>query len=108
MRKIRKNDLVVVTAGKDKDRQGVVLEVIEKKGKSLRVRVEGVNIVKRHTKTTSPEKPGGILQKEASIDISNVALFNQATGKRDKVGFTVLADGRKIRVYKSTKEAVDL
>lgn len=104
MRKIKKGDLVIVIAGKDKGRQGVVLSVVKK---GIRVIVEGVNIIKRHTRgNPSTQTPGGIIQKEASIAISNVALFNKATGKADRVGFKILEDGRKVRFYKSTKEVV--
>lgn len=113
MRKIRKGDSVVVIAGKDKGRQGLVLDVLEGKGKgcmgSLRVRVEGINLIKRHTKPNpAKENPGGIIEREASIDISNVAILNQATGKPDRIGFKALEDGRKVRVFKSTKEVVDV
>jgi large subunit ribosomal protein L24 len=109
MRKIKKGDSVVVIAGKDKGRKSVVLSVIEpKKGKNLRVRVEGVNMIKRHTKPNpAAENPGGIIEQEASIDISNIAAFNKATDKKDRINFKVLEDGRKVRVYKSTGEVVD-
>lgn len=104
MRKIKKGDLVIVIAGKDKGRQGTVLSVIQD---GLRIVVEGINMVKRHTRGNPQQQiPGGIVSKEASIDISNVALFNQATGKADKVGFKILEDGRKVRIYKSTQEVV--
>src|SRR5258708_5626484 len=104
MRKIKKGDVVMVIAGKDKGRQGAVLAMVKK---GMRVIVEGINIVKRHTRgNPSTQTPGGIIQKEASIAVSNVALFNQATGKADRVGFKVLEDGRKVRFYKSTQEVV--
>ncbi len=112
MRKIKKGDPVVVISGKDKSRQGVVLAVIGAKDRctdGLRVIVEGINLVKRHTKPNpAAEKPGGIIEKEASIAISNVAIFNNATGKKDRIGFKVLDDGRKVRVFKSTGEVVDV
>jgi len=109
MRKIKKGDSVVVIAGKDKGRESVVLSVIEsKQGKSLRVRVEGVNMIKRHTKPNpAVDNPGGIIEQEASIDISNIAALNKATGKKDRINFKILEDGRKVRVYKSTGEVVD-
>jgi large subunit ribosomal protein L24 len=111
MRKIKKGDEVIVQAGKDKGRRGVVLSVLRSKGMhadAMKLLVEGVNLIKRHTKgNPQQEKPGGIIEKEASIAISNVAIFNQATGKADRVGFKVLEDGRKIRFFKSTGEAVD-
>lgn len=105
MRKIKKGDVVVVTKGKDRDRQGVILSVLDEVS---RVVVEGVNRVKRHTKPNpSLQLPGGIIEKEASIHISNVALLNKATGKGDRVGFKVLENGHKVRVFKSTQEMVE-
>src|SRR5690349_2985791 len=103
MRKIKKGDAVKVMTGRDKGRQGTVLSVHES-----RLLVEGINLIKKHTKS-NPDKQieGGIIQKEAPIDISNVALLNKATGKADRVGFKILEDGRKVRVYKSTGEVVD-
>jgi len=109
MRKIKKGDEVIVSAGKDKGRRGIVKSVLRAKGihsDALRVLVEGVNLVKRHTRGNGQDKPSAIIEKEASMAISNVALFNQVTGKADRVGFKVLEDGRKIRVFKSTGEAV--
>jgi large subunit ribosomal protein L24 len=74
-----------------------------------RVLVENVNMVKRHTKPDpGRNKPGGIVEKEAPIHISNIAMFNPATGKADRVGFKSLEDGSKVRVFKSTGEAVDI
>lgn len=104
MNKIRKGDDVVVTTGKDKGKRGVVLRMLE----SGSLVVEGVNRVKKHTKP-NPMKghQGGIVEKEMPIDISNVALFNPATQKADRVGFKTLEDGRKVRVFKSNGEVVD-
>lgn len=103
--KIKKGDTVVVQKGKDAGRQGVVLTVLQ----IGRIIVEGVNLVKRHTKADpSKDSAGGIIEKEASISLSNVALWNQATGKADRVGYKFLEDGRKVRVYKSTGEVVDV
>jgi large subunit ribosomal protein L24 len=104
MNKIRRGDEVVVTTGRDKGKRGAVLSVLD----TGRVVVEGVNKVKRHTRP-NPMKgvAGGILEKEMSIDISNVALFNGATQKADRVGFKTLGDGRKVRVFKSNGEVVD-
>ncbi len=110
MRKIRKGDSVVAVVGKDKGRQGVVLAVIGKEHstKGLRVVVEGLNLVKHHTKANpAQEKPGGIVEREASLAISNVAILNRETGKADRVGFKKLEDGRKVRVFKSTGEVID-
>ncbi len=104
MSKIRKGDQVILNSGKDKGKQGLVLRVLE----SGHVLVEGLNLVKKHTKA-NPMKglAGGVIAKEMPIDISNVALFNGATQKGDRVGFRALDDGRKVRVFKSNGEAVD-
>ena len=103
MSKIRKGDEVVISVGRDKGRRGTVSAVLED-----RVIVENLNMVKRHTKP-NPQRniPGGIVQKEASIHISNVKVWNTAAGKGDRVGFKVLADGRKVRYFKSNDEVVD-
>ena len=103
MNKIRKGDEVVVTAGRDKGRRGTVVKVLEG-----RVVVEGISVVKRHTKP-NPQRQiqGGIVEKEASIDLSNVALWNPVAKKGDRVGIRTLADGRKVRFFKSNKETVD-
>lgn len=103
MNKIRKGDEVVITVGKDRGRRGTVSDVLEG-----RVIVESLNMVKRHTKP-NPQRniPGGIVQKEASIHISNVMLWNTAASKGDRIGFKVLADGRKVRYFKSNNEVVD-
>ena len=105
MNKIRKGDDVIVTAGKDKGKRGAVSRVLD----SGKVIVENVNMAKRHTKA-NPNKgePGGILEKEMPLDISNIALFNPATGKGDRVGFKILEDGRKVRIFKSNDEVVDV
>ncbi|HEY0938771.1 MAG TPA: 50S ribosomal protein L24 [Steroidobacter sp.] len=103
MKKIRKGDEVVVIAGRDKGRRGTVTKVLED-----RVVVEGVNMVKRHTKP-NPQRnvQGGIIEKETSIDLSNVMLWNPMTKKGDRVGIRTLADGKKVRFFKSNKETVD-
>ena len=104
MNKIRKGDDVVVTTGKDKCKRGVVLNWLD----ADRLLVEGINRVKKHTKP-NPLKgdQGGIIEKEMPINISNVALFNPATQKADRVGFKQLDDGRKVRVFRSNGEVVD-
>ena len=103
MNKIRKGDAVVVIAGKDKGKRGTVLNCLD--GQLV---VEGVNRVKKHAKPNPMKgEPGGIVDKEMPIHISNVALFNGATQKGDRVGFKVLEDGRKVRVFKSNGEVVD-
>ncbi|MBU0751807.1 MAG: 50S ribosomal protein L24 [Gammaproteobacteria bacterium] len=104
MNKIRKGDDVIVIAGKDKGKRGTVLA----RGDDQRLLVEGVNRVKKHTKPNPMKgQPGGIVEKEMSIHISNVALFNPATQKADRVGVKALDDGRKVRVFKSNSEVVD-
>ena len=104
MRKIRKGDDVVVITGKDKGRRGLVLRMLDD-GHLL---VEGVNKVKKHMKP-NPAKgvTGGIVEKEMPLDISNIALFNPATQKADRVGIKVLEDGRKVRYFKSNGEVLD-
>ena len=101
--RIKKGDQVVVTAGKDKGKKGDVVRV-----DGDRVVVSNVNVVKRNTKP-NPQAgvAGGVVEREASIHISNVALFNPATGKGERIGFKVLEDGRKLRVFRSSGEALD-
>lgn len=101
--RIKKGDQVVVNAGKDKGKQGEIVRV-----DGDRVVVAGLNIVKRHTKP-NPQAgvAGGVVEREASIHISNVAVVNPATGKGERVGFKVLEDGRKLRVFRSSGEALD-
>ncbi|BAZ95067.1 50S ribosomal protein L24 [Thiohalobacter sp. COW1] len=104
MRKIKKGDEVVVTAGKDKGKRGSVLRVLD----DDRLIVENVNVVKKHQKPNpGAGVAGGIMQKEAPIQVSNVMLFNPQTSKGERVGFKTLEDGRKVRVFKSTGEVVD-
>lgn len=100
---IKKGDQVVVNAGKDKGKQGEVVRV-----DGDRVVVANVNIVKRHTKP-NPQAgvAGGVVEREASIHISNVNVLNPASGKGERVGFKVLEDGRKLRVFRSSGEALD-
>ena len=104
MRKIKRDDEVIVIAGRDKGKRGKVLSVLGKD----RLIVSGVQMVKKHQKP-NPQAgvPGGIVQKEAPIQISNVAIFNPATDKADRVGFKILEDGNKVRVFKSNGEVVD-
>lgn len=105
MRKIRKGDMVVVLAGKDRGARGTVLRVIDDE----RVVVENVNVVKKHQRP-NPQRglAGGIIDKEMPLHISNVALYNPAKGGPDRVGFKILEDGRKVRVFKSNGEVVDV
>lgn len=103
MNRIRKGDQVVVITGKDKGKKGEITRVA-----GDRVIVANINVVKRHTKANPQAgQAGGIVEREAPIHISNVMLFNPATGKGDRVGFKVLEDGRKVRVFRSSGEAVD-
>jgi large subunit ribosomal protein L24 len=103
--KIKKGDEVIVTTGKDKGKRGTVMRVFD----DDRLIVENVNMAKKHTKP-NPNKgePGGILDKEMPLHISNVALYNPARGKGDRVGFKILEDGRKVRIFKSNQEVVDI
>ena len=104
MARILKSDQVIVLTGKDKGKRGTVLRVLDD-GHLL---VEGVNRVKKHQKPNPMRNiQGGIVEKEMPIQASNIALFNVATQKADRVGFKVLEDGRKVRVFKSNGEMVD-
>ena len=104
MNKIRKGDNVIVISGKDKGNRGVVLLRLD----DDHVLVEGINRVKRHVRPNPMKgQQGGIVEKEMPIQISNVALFNPATQKADRVGVKTLGDGRKVRVFKSNGEVVD-
>ena len=102
MNRIKKGDRVIVTAGKDKGKQGDVVRVMGDK-----VVVSNINLVKRHTKPNPQAgQPGGVIEREAPIHASNVMLFNPATGKGERVGTKVLEDGRRLRVCRSSGEAV--
>ena len=105
MNKIKKGDTVAVLTGRDRGKRGTVMRVYA----DDRVIVEGINIVKRHTRP-NPQAgiAGGIVEKEAPLQISNVALFNPMTQKPDWVGICVLEDGRKVRFFKSNGEVVDV
>ena len=103
MNRIRKGDQVIVIAGADKGKKGEVVRVA-----GDRVVVQNINIVKRHTKPNPQAgNAGGIVEKEAPIHVSNVMLLNQATGKGERIGFKVLENGRKVRVFRSSGEALD-
>jgi large subunit ribosomal protein L24 len=104
MLKIKRDDEVIVIAGKDKGKRGKVLKVLE----GNRVVVSGVQMIKKHQKPNpNAGIAGGIIEREAPIQVSNVALFNSETNKADRVGFKVQDDNTKIRVFKSSGEAVD-
>ncbi len=104
MQRIKKGDEVIVTTGKSKGHTGAVLS-IQKDGRIL---VQGANMMKKHTKA-DPNRgiAGGIVEMEAPIDASNILLFNSISGKGERVGFKVLDDGRKVRVYRSSGEVID-
>ncbi|WP_234111422.1 MULTISPECIES: 50S ribosomal protein L24 [Chryseobacterium] len=102
--KIKRGDNVIVTTGKNKGNKGEVLEVIKKEGKDPRVIIAGLNIVKRHTKPSAGNPQGGIVEKEASIHISNIALLDDK-GNATKVGFKTEGD-KKVRVAKTTGKTI--
>ena len=102
--KVRKGDRVVVTTGRDKGKKGEVLRVYPDEG---RVLISGVNVVKKHQKQTQQQQ-GGIVTKEAPINVSNVAHIDPKSGEPTRVGFKVLADGRKVRVAKKSGESIDV
>ena len=104
MAKIKRDDEVIVITGKDKGKRGKVVSVLEG-----RVVVAGINMVKKHVKANPARgTQGGIVDQEASMHISNVAVFNAATQKADRIGYKLLDDGKKVRVFKSSGEVVDV
>lgn len=103
MQRIRQGDEVIVIAGKDKGRRGSVTRIFG----DGRVLVEGVNVTKKHEKPDPSKGKGGIIEKEAPLDASNVMLYNTVTGTGDRVGFKSLEDGRKVRYFKSNGEVLD-
>lgn len=106
MSRIKKGDEVVMIAGKDKGKRGVVLSVINDLDK---VFVENINMIKKHTKGNPQQgTPGGIIEKEAAVHISNVAIWNSVTNKADRIGYRHLNDGQKVRFFKSNNEVVDV
>lgn len=106
MRKLKKGDEVVVMSGKDKGKRGIVLNVLYKEDKVI---VENVNMAKRHTKGNPMQgTPGGIVEKEMPIHISNVSVWNSVAEKPDRVGIRSLEDGQKVRYFKSNDEVVDI
>ena len=104
MNKLKKGDEVIVLTGKDKGKRGAIAQVVS----DDRVLIDGVNVAKKHQKPNpNAGVAGGIVDKDMPIHISNVAIFNSANGKADRVGIKTLDDGRKVRVFKSTGEVVD-
>ena len=105
MNRIRKGDEVIVIAGRSKGQRGHVLRTME----NDRLLVENVNMQKKHQKPNPQmQQPGGIVDREGPIHISNVRLYNPVTGKGDRVGFKTLEDGKKVRIFQSTGEVVDI
>ncbi len=104
MNKIKTGDEVIVLTGKDKGRRGRILRILKQ-----RVVVEGINMMRKHVKQNpNTNEQGGILDREAPLNISNVAIYNNATGKADRVGFKYLEDGTKVRYFKSNNEVIDV
>ena len=104
MERIRKGDQVVVLSGRDKGRRGAVIGVVD----GAQVLIENVNRVKRHTKANpQANAPGGIIEKEMPLPLSKVALWNPGSKKADRVGIRKLADGKKVRFFKSNGEVID-
>ena len=104
MKRIQKGDNVIITTGRSKGQRGHVLRILGED----RLLVENVNMVKKHQKPNpSANQAGGIIEKESPIHVSNVQMYNPGTAKGDRVGFKTLDDGRKVRVYMSTGEAID-
>ena len=105
MQRIRKGDEVVVISGRDKGKRGTVLRRVD----GEHIVVEGINRVKKHQRPNPMQgQTGGIVDKDMPIHVSNVALFNPATQKADRIGFKVMPDGRKVRVFRSNGEQVDV
>tara|TARA_B100000886_G_C20033826_1_gene330983 strand:- start:56 stop:373 length:318 start_codon:yes stop_codon:yes gene_type:complete len=105
MRKLRKGDSVIVITGKDKGKKGEILKVID----DNKLIVTNVNLAKKHTKPNpNKEETGGIIEREMPLNISNVMIFNPITKKADKVGCKTLENGKKVRIYKSNKEVIDI
>ena len=101
--KIKKGDRVIVTAGRDKGKRGEVRQVMPEDGRAI---VAGVNLVRRHTRQTA-QTEGGIISKESTIHLSNLAILDPKTGKPTRVGFKILDDGRKVRVARGSGDLID-
>jgi len=103
MRKLRKGDHVIVLTGRDKGKRGEILKMLPQENRAI---VQGVNQVKRHQRQTQAQE-GGIIVKEASIDLSNLAIEDPNDGAPSRVGFRILDDGRKVRFAKNSGEVID-
>ena len=103
MNKLRTGDEVIVISGKDRGKTGTLTKI-----KGDRCLVSGIKLVKKHVKPNPQiNEPGGIIEKEAPIQLSNISIYNSTTNKADKVGFELLDSGKKVRIYKSTGEKID-
>ena len=102
--RIRKGDTVLVISGADRGKQGEILQMFPKDDRAV---VQGINVAKKHTKPTGMGSPGGIVEKEATIHVSNLKLVDPKSGKPTRVGFRVLDDGRKVRVAKATGAVIE-
>lgn len=110
MQRIKQNDQVILIAGKDKGKTGTVRKIVrDKAGDIAKVIVDGVNLVKKHVKPDpNNQVKGGIVEQEAALHISNVAILNPVTNKADKVKIKTLEDGKKVRCFKSNDEVIDI
>jgi large subunit ribosomal protein L24 len=107
--KIKKGDKVIITTGRDKGKTGEVKSVLRSGSGRVKLLVDGINIVKKHVKgNPQAGDPGGIKEKEAPIDVSNVMLFNAMTNRGERIGYRILEDGKKARYFKSSGDMVDV
>ena len=105
MKKLKKGDSIIVVSGKDKGKKGEILRVIEPD----KLIISNINLAKKHVKPNpNKNESGGIIEKEMPIHISNVMMLNPISKKGDRVGFQNLEDGKKVRIYKSNKEVIDI
>jgi large subunit ribosomal protein L24 len=105
MSKLKSGDEVIVIAGKNKGERGKLSKVYP----NNRVLVEGINMIKKHTKPNpQADQQGGIIEREAPLSVSNVAIYNHASGKADRIGYKQLDDGSKVRIFKSNGEQIDV
>ncbi len=102
--RIRTNDMVIVTKGRDRGKSGRVISVDKKRNRAV---VEGINIVTRHQKPTGPFRQGGIIQKEMAVPVPNLAFFDEQSDTSGKIGYRFLADGTKARVFKKSGEVIE-